>query len=135
MFTSFSLLSAVFSHSPLVPVPGPDRSIDTTISMVERMVSNPQANRMVQAQGMNLVNVMWEDTGRSKGSSLGPNISDMTIGVRDSSGALHPMPVMRFNNFHDVTADIRSDSFSLLVGNETGRDLREVTLESVLKNL
>ena len=135
MFTTLSLLSAVLAHSPLVPVPSPERSIDTTIAMVEGMVSNSQANQVVRAHGMNLVNVMWEDTGRSKGSSLGPNISDMTIGVRDSSGALHPMPVMRFDNFHDLTADIRSDSFSLLVGNEKGRDLREVSLRSLLKNV
>ena len=132
MFTTLSFLSAVLSHSPLTAVPAPEPSLDATISKVERMVSDRRANRLVNAAGMRLVNVMWEDTGRSKGSSLGPNISDMTIGVRDSSGALHPMPVMRFDNFHDVTADIRSDSFSLLVGNEKGRGLREVSLETVL---
>ena len=65
MFTTLSLLSAVLAHSPLVPVPSPERSIDTTIAMVEGMVSNSQANQLVRAHGLNLVNVMWEDTGRS----------------------------------------------------------------------
>lgn len=135
MFCTFSLLSAVLAHSPLVPVFPMDSSLDSTIAMVESMVNNPEANQRVHRQGMNLVNVMWEDTGRSKNSALGPNISDMTIGVRDSHGALHPMPVMRFNNFHDVTADVRSESFSLLMGNEKGQPLKEVSLENVLKNI
>ena len=128
------ILSAFFAHSPLQPVPVRDTSIDSTIEKVESMVWDQNARRMVQAQGLSLMNVTWEDTGRSKGSALGPNISDMTIGVRDSRGLLHPMPVMRFDNFNDVTADISSDKFSLLVGNQKGRGLQEVKLREVLKD-
>lgn len=128
------ILSGLFAHSPLHPVPQPDTGIDSTIQKVESMVGDAKARRLVQGQGLSLVNVTWEDTGRSKGSVWGPNISDMTIGVRDSRGLLHPMPVMRYDNYNDVTADIASDKFSLLVGNEDGKDLREVSLERVLKD-
>ena len=103
-------LLAAFSLSAEARRPAP---IDTTISQVEGMVWDTNATQTAARHGLSLVNVTWEDTGRSKGSSWGPNISDMTIGVRDSSGALHPMPVLRFDNFNDVTADIQSDRFWL----------------------
>jgi hypothetical protein len=109
-------------------------SLDATIAKVESMVWDSTVNQMVRDAGLNVVNVTWEDTGRSKGSVWGPNISDMTIGVRDSRGQLHPMPVMRFDNFNDKTADLRSDRFSLLVGNEDGRRLEPVTLERILRD-
>jgi hypothetical protein len=85
-------------------------------------------------QGLNVVNVTWEDTGRSKGSSVGPNISDMTIGVRDGRGLLHPMPVIRFDNFSDVTADLDPQDFWLRVGNERGARLRTVSLADILQD-
>lgn len=94
---------------------------ETTIQVVEQMVWNPDAQQKAAARGLSVLNVTWEDTGRSKGSSVGPNISDMTIGVRDLSGALHPMPVIRFDNFSDKTADVRSEEFFLRTGNEDGR--------------
>jgi len=110
-------------------------SIDTTIAAVEGMVWDQDATSLAARHGLSLVNVTWEDTGRSKGSSWGPNISDMTIGVRDSSGELHPMPVLRFDNFTDVTADIPSDRFWLLSGNERGSDLEAIRLDQLLQNL
>lgn len=110
-------------------------SIDSTISQVEGMVWDSAATQTAARHGLSLVNVTWEDTGRSKGSSWGPNISDMTIGVRDSSGALHPMPVLRFDNFNDVTADVQSDRFWLLAGNERGSDLEAIRLDQMLQNL
>ncbi|MFZ5482039.1 MAG: hypothetical protein ACOZNI_35085 [Myxococcota bacterium] len=106
---------------------------DTAIQRVEQMVWDEDVRRMVARHGLDVVNVTWEDTGRSKGSAWGPNISDMTIGVRDARGALHPMPVVRFDNFHDTTADLRSDRFWLRVGNEDGGRLRSVTLADVLQ--
>ena len=108
-------------------------SFETTISKVESMVWESGAQSLVQQHGLNLVNVTWEDTGRSKGSVWGPNISDMTIGVRDSSGQLHPMPVIRFDNFNDKTADVDSSRFWLKVGNERGDKLETVSLASVLQ--
>jgi hypothetical protein len=110
-----------------------DRAYEAAIAQVEAMVWNPSATALVQREGLSLVNVTWEDTGRSKGSVWGPNISDMTIGVRDTSGALHPMPVMRFDNFNDVTADLDPDRFWLRVGNARGRPLHAASLTEVLQ--
>ena len=111
-----------------------DSAFQTAISRVEQMVSDPSLRAVAAQQGLDVVNVTWEDTGRYKGSSVGPNISDMTIGVRDSAGALHPMPVLRFDNFSDRTADIATDTFGLRVGNERGRSLRTVSLTNVLRD-
>ena len=129
----FLLLSSAYA---LGPVPTPlqrVQTIDDTIQKVESMVWDQQVTTMASRYGLNVVNVTREDTGRSKGSVWGPNISDMTIGVRDSSGALHPMPVFRFDNFTDTTADVASDKFWLRVGNERGDDLETITLESLLR--
>lgn len=106
----------------------------TTIQNVEQMVWNSQVQQLTAKYGLNVMNVTWEDTGRYKGSAVGPNISDMTIGVRDPSGALHPMPVIRFDNFTDKTADVRADEFWLRTGNEDGRSLRTTSLSSLLQS-
>jgi hypothetical protein len=87
-----------------------------------------------------VLNVTWEDTGRFYGSSVGPNISDMTIQVQQQnpdSGdyQLHLMPVIRHPNFADLSADIPLDDFFVLVGNEQGEDLRRVPLDEVLGDL
>jgi len=104
------------------------------------MVSNDRARQLVQKYGLNIQNVTWEDTGRFKGSSVGPNISDMTIQVQQ----LYPgsqnysstyMPVIRYDNFSDKTADISPDQFYLLAGNEKGQALKPVTLKEFLKDI
>jgi len=122
----------------LLLAPGADAAasgaFDGTIQAVESMVWQEHAQQLAHRHGLSLVNVTWEDTGRSKGSVWGPNISDMTIGVRDGDGLLHPMPVYRFDNFTDVTADLRSDHFWLRVGNEDGRRLRSVSLDEILQH-
>lgn len=122
----------------LSPVPErrrPPQGLDHTIRTVEGMVWNENAQRMVQRHGLSLVNVTWEDTGRSKGSSVGPNISDMTIGVRDQQGALHPMPVIRFDNFNDKTADVKADKFWVLSGNAKGEELAPTRLSDLLSDV
>ena len=115
--------------------PSPDVQFDETIRKVEQMVWDKQANALAQREGLNVVNVTWEDTGRWKGSSVGPNISDMTIGVRDSRGQLHPMPVIRFDNFNDKTADLKTSDFSVLTGNEDGNSLRPTKLADLLSDV
>ncbi len=104
------------------------------ISRVEQLVNQGDAQSIVQRHGLNLLNVTWEDTGRYKGSAVGPNISDMTIGVRDAYGALHPMPVIRFDNFTDKTADVQSARFYLNVGNQNGGPIYPVALSTILQN-
>jgi len=104
------------------------------------MTDDRTARALARRHGLQILNVTWEDTGRYTGSSVGPNISDMTIQVqhRDPrSGAyeLTLMPVIRFPNFADETADVALDRFFLLVGNEKDEKLRRVTLREFLGDL
>jgi hypothetical protein len=109
-------------------------SVDRTIAAVESLVWDGQSQAMAGKHGLSLVNVTWEDTGRDKGSAWGPNISDMTIGVRDSRNQLHPMPVLRFGNYTDETIDVSPDRLLLSVGNERGGSLEAVSLSELLKD-
>jgi len=118
--------------------PIPD--IDAYIEAIERtagMVADEGAIRLAAEHGLDLINVAWEDTGRFYGSSVGPNISDVTIQVQypERSGdgfQLALMPVIRYPNFSDVTADLPIDDFYLLVGNQDGGPLERVTLRDYL---
>jgi len=100
------------------------------------MVNDPNAQQMVRNEGLDLINLTWEDTGRYKNSSVGPNISDMTIQVAsDRHGQGYDvkcMPVIRFPNFSDKTADIDPRDFTLLVGNEKGERLQRISLYEFL---
>lgn len=100
------------------------------------MAQNPQAQRLARRAGLDVLNVTWEDTGRYKGSAVGPNISDMTIQVAVDRGRGRmetlAMPVIRFPNFSDKTADIDPRFFALWVGNERGRRLQRVSLHDFL---
>jgi hypothetical protein len=104
------------------------------------MTQDDEARRLAAARGLHIVNVTWEDTGRFKGSAVGPNISDMTIQVRhtdpgDGRTRLTCMPVIRFPNFSDKTGDIPPERFFVLTGNEKGRPLMPVSLRDLLGNL
>jgi len=133
-----SLIALALSLSPAAGAASPSwkdaAAIDPVISRVEQTVWDGQSQALAQAHGLSLVNVTWEDTGRSKGSVWGPNISDMTIGVRDSQGQLHPMPVLRFDNYTDLTTDMDASRFLLSLGNSKGRALRTFSLEDVLRD-
>jgi hypothetical protein len=94
---------------------------------------------LVKEHGLNITSITWEDTGRFKNSSWGPNISDMSIQahVVGEGDKIEPvlMPVIRYENFSDKTADLSPNSFSLLVGNEKGAELKRVSLTEYLDNL
>ncbi|MEA3266087.1 MAG: hypothetical protein U9P42_04000, partial [Candidatus Fermentibacteria bacterium] len=113
-------------------------SFETAVSNVAGMVWNNKVTEAAAHYGLDVVNVTWEDTGRYEGSCWGPNISDMTIqvhhGDRDSE-ILTCMPVIRFPNFHDLTADMNPDEFFLLTGNENGNDLESVSLTDYVDNI
>lgn len=105
----------------------------TVVDRVANMTWDSGINEMISRYGLNIVNVTWEDTGRYYGSCWGPNISDFTIQVHHSDPAtgdtmLTCMPVIRFPNFNDISADLDPDHFFLLVGNEHGDDLEPITL-------
>lgn len=111
---------------------------EETTRKTASMVNDKKAQKLVDAQKLNLLNLTWEDTGRYKDSSVGPNISDMTIqvGVEDpESGLLQGtvMPVIRHDNFSDKTADIDPKDFTLLVGNEKGAPLKRISLYDFLE--
>jgi hypothetical protein len=111
-------------------------AIDRTAGMVRDAKTQALAAR----HGLQILNVTWEDTGRYKGSAVSPNISDMTIQVQardEASGQyrLTCMPVIRYPNFSDRSADLRMDDFFLRVGNEKGEPLRRVSLREYLGNL
>ncbi len=146
---------AAYLHDPLpVAASGNSKSSPTDEAMNAReaanygaairrtiaMVSDGEARRLAAQYGLQILNVTWEDTGRYKGSTVGPNISDMTIQVehkdpqRDDYG-LHLMPVIRHPNFSDKTADLRLDRFHILVGNQNGRELKRVNLKEFLSNI
>lgn len=112
----FALLAAL---TPATAAASP--GYDAVVTGVASMVSDPEARRLAAAHGLDLLNVTWEDTGRWQGSSVGPNISDVTIEVVSEDGGwrkLALMPVLRFPNFTDRTADVRLDRIFLRVGNE-----------------
>lgn len=82
--------------------------------------------------GLDIVELTWEDTGRHKGSALGPNISDMTIQVQQLNPLtgrrkLSLMPVIRYPNFADLSADLPLNRLKVLV--------RVVSLQELLGNL
>ncbi len=113
-----------------------------TIDHVTNMVNDENVINRASARGLDVMDLTWEDTGREMGSSIGPNISDLTLQVRRKSpwveGAYVTslMPVLRFPNFTDKTGDIPSDKFFVRVGNEKdGGELRTVALTDLLKNL
>ncbi|HLE14594.1 MAG TPA: hypothetical protein VI776_07590 [Anaerolineales bacterium] len=123
---------------PTEPVRPPDDYWET-IQRTAGMVWEPAAQRLVEQYGLNLINLTWEDTGRYYNSAVGPNISDMTIQVEhlnpySGQYELTLMPVIRYPNFSDTTADISPDDFYLLVGNERGHDLRRITLREYLED-
>ena len=57
------------------------RSYARVVQKVAGMPGDNNASNLVNRTGLQLLNVLWEDTGRWEGSSVGPNISDVTIEV------------------------------------------------------
>jgi hypothetical protein len=58
-----------------------ERAWSEAITRVTAMPSDGDLQRRASEYGLNFVNVLWEDTGRSQGSAFGPNISDVTLQV------------------------------------------------------
>ncbi|MEZ4301430.1 MAG: hypothetical protein R3B70_41230 [Polyangiaceae bacterium] len=121
---------------------GPDaEEYQRVVQKVAGMVSDRNVTMGASRRGLDVMNVTWEDTGRSVGSSLGPNISDLTLQVRyrDTGGNAQSalMPVIRFPNFSDRTGDVPSDRFFIRVGNERpgSAPLRTVALSELLKDI
>ncbi|HEX4922926.1 MAG TPA: hypothetical protein VFV50_02535 [Bdellovibrionales bacterium] len=127
-----------FAKRPAPTEPPKADAYREAILKAQTMTGDQRTRTLVEAQGLNIMNVTWEDTGRYKGSSVGPNISDMTIqvGVKKPGGDydLTLMPVIRYNNYEDKTADLDPRQFTLLVGNEKGKDLKRISLREFLED-
>ncbi|MDC3958071.1 hypothetical protein [Polyangium jinanense] len=124
--------------------PEPAKAVDypSVVARVESMIRDRNVMAGAQRRGLSVMNVMWEDTGRAQGSSVGPNISDLTLQVRfhDESGSYFKtalMPVIRFPNFTDRTGDIPADRFFVRVGNQKAgsQSIESVPLKDVLKDI
>lgn len=98
------------------------REYQAVVDRVAGMTGDEGLYSRVQARGLDVLDIAWEDTGRAMGSAIGPNITDLTLQVRnkDPQGGWHTalMPVIRFPNFTDRTGDIPADRFFARVGNQ-----------------
>lgn len=110
-----------------------------TIDRVVQMPHDRHLQQRAHGMGLNVINLTWEDTGRHYGSSVGPNISDLTLQVRQTvNGRVQTnlLPVIRHPNFSDKTGDIAADKIWVRIGNHTkGGELVAVPLTEVLSNL
>jgi len=109
------------------------RAYGEAVRRTAGMTNDQEAQALAARRDLRVLNITWEDTGRYKGSSVGPNISDMTIQVQHG-GRAYCMPVIRYDNFTDKTADLDPRDFTLLVGNHRGQGLRRVSLQQFLAN-
>lgn len=127
-----AVLASALPGADLGPLPLP-RQPDV-VAAVAAMSADAQAAALFRGKGLEIVNVAWEDTGRWKGSSVGPNISDLTIQVLGQGDARSScMPVVRFPNFADTTCDVPIDRLRVLVGNHRGEALRPLPLRDYLE--
>ena len=140
-----ALLSGCQSNTPGNPsaeqalASEPQDPYARAIALTAAMQGSDEAQRLADKRGLRILDITWEDTARFKDSSVGPNISDMTIQVphKDSrTGKLKvtAMPVIRYPNFSDKTTDLDPRDFTLLVGNHDGRPLTRVSLFDFLRH-
>lgn len=137
--TAAALAVSPVAAQPLTmpPVP-PAPSFAEIVAGVANMTGDSEMLALARGHGLGILNLLWEDTGRWEGSSVGPNISDVTIEVetgRDGGGRQTMlMPVLRHDNFTDTTADVRLDRIFLPVGNQRGAALQTISLRQLLAN-
>ena len=129
-----TFFSRLFPTSTPVTASSNDPRYRRAISETASMVHNAAARSLAKKHGLDIVDLTWEDTGRYKGSCVGPNISDMTIQVQHE-GKVTCMPVIRHPNFSDKTADVSIDDVFIRVGNETGAPMARVSLRYYLREL
>ena len=120
---------------PVAPAP----SFAEMVGQVAAMTGDGEMQSMAASHGLGIINVLWEDTGRWEGSSVGPNISDVTIEVETGRAGGERqtvlMPVLRHDNFTDTTADVKLDRIFVPVGNQKkGGALTTISLRQLLAN-
>ncbi len=136
-FTLAAALSSPFSAFAQWGFRAP-KTYSEVIQQVIQMPMDQNLQSRASRYGLNVVNLTWEDTGRYQGSSVGPNISDLTLQVRERHGdqvQTHLLPVIRYPNFSDKTGDVPADKIWVRMGNQSGGELHAVPLTEVLANL
>ncbi len=103
-------MNKIFIGYTIRPFPKKMSSANKLNSVVSSLTRDESTIMLLDAHGLKAQSVSWEDTGRSKGSCWGPNISDMTLVVKESSTL---MPVIRKPNFADVTQDVPIETFNV----------------------
>jgi hypothetical protein len=133
-------LATLLAAAPAAHPPGRAGAYAAMVRRVAAMNEDQRAVALVARRKLDLLNVLWEDTGRWLDSSLGPNISDVTIEVElEVRGRKRTalMPVIRAPNFTDVTGDVPLDKLLIPVGNQVrgwkpGQPLEHITLRQFL---
>ena len=121
-------------------IPRVDTAYGKVVHDTAAMIADPRVQFHAAKYGLDVINLTWEDTARFEDSSVGPNISDVTIQVQQQNPktkqyVLTCMPVIRFPNFTDKTADLPLDKFKLIVGNQAkGQKRKTVTLLKLLED-
>ncbi|RUS20636.1 hypothetical protein BC937DRAFT_94744 [Endogone sp. FLAS-F59071] len=133
-FGQTSSTSYPFGSSTPLQRPNGSNSIHTSMAPllweISRLPQDQQAKALAKKYGLDIVTVSWDDTARTKFSSYGPNISDMTLIVNEQR-----MPVFRNPNYADLTWDVEMEKIPLVVGNESGSPLSSVSLADFLRDL
>ncbi|KAG2188314.1 hypothetical protein INT44_001067 [Umbelopsis vinacea] len=107
-----------------------DNRLKALCEEIKKIPRDNASRLLAQARGLDIVEVAWEDTARTKYSVYGPNISDLTLLVADVR-----MPLFRHPNFADYSWDVPMDKIPLVVGNENGTTLKSVSLANYLNDI
>jgi hypothetical protein len=137
MLMSFNIFSSASASSSVT-------SSETLEQYVMNIVRNPTIRSQAEHLGLAVQSVSWEDNARYNQSSVGPCISDMTLAIpksrekRDATDLYNwnPLPMIRYPNFADKTADVPINNFQITVGNETDEgSLKRIPLKEYLQNI
>ncbi|MEZ0312017.1 MAG: hypothetical protein ACAI38_09585, partial [Myxococcota bacterium] len=82
---AFLTTTTAVSH-PAVAAEVATNKDQTYSQVIQRVVAMPGDGELQERAGkfgLNVLDVLWEDTGRAGGSAIGPNISDVTLQVRE----------------------------------------------------
>ena len=110
----------------------PTEPVDLTCAqIVGQMAKNSEAQTFASGAGLNISKVSWEDNARTKNSSWGPCISDMTL---QAEGTYMPL-IKNTTNFIDETWDVEIEKIPLVVGNQDDSTLKTITLKDYLGDL
>jgi len=126
-----------------LPRPKPEAEktrYEKTVEAVNEEIFSTQGQKRAEDYGMTVMSTAWEDNGRTKGSVWGPLISDYSIYVHIKNEGKFKraiqVPLLRFPNFEDKTADQPPSKFFIKVGNEKNNRKPElISLADYLANV